>query len=492
MRILNFFVGAAAAIPSFPSAWSSDNYRSSLLLFQGGDHNDETEIACCALDAPQCKVQSQVIEGSFYVDGTNNRTSLVIGQQALINLYEDQKQVTAELGSDNTWQCKSYCPLDDPFDNPLQFDPKAKNLGKKMIDGKEYTHWQWFDKLLWIKMDEQDWYVDDSGAQPVPFRNVEKLTPFNKGEIAFSTADFDGYSSKAPDASVFTVSGLANCEVSENCQQPSFAAAKPQTLKQHCQHHLKDKKIQEPRIVETKAKSQGAKWPVDWSAVETQNLEINQGATPSKDGKSLCCSAAGDVSSQCQVQIEYTSSSVYHDFTHNRSRVEQGPQTVVDLYNIHKSLLVAHNGTVEVCQSYCPLDPLDTIGGGAGEFLDDNATDLGTTTYKNQSAHHWEWKEKILRIITMQISDFYAAEGEMYTPLGRVDQIKPFGQHVGDMTLDWSNFQAGPQDPKIFNIQGVDSCPVDPNCGQNFWQAHRLARGQLHTFAEHMLFDLEV
>ena len=57
------------------------------------------------------------------------------------------------------------------------------------MDGKSYETYHWFDELFKvIKMDEQVWYVDESGTKPVPFQNIEKLTPFGGAEIAEVTS----------------------------------------------------------------------------------------------------------------------------------------------------------------------------------------------------------------------------------------------------------------------------------------------------------------
>ena len=43
-------------------------------------------------------------------------------------------------------------------------------------------------------------------------------------------------------------------------------------------------------------------------------------------------------------------------------------------------MTVANNGTHDVCQFYCPLDPRDSLDGGAAYFLRTNATDMGAST----------------------------------------------------------------------------------------------------------------
>jgi hypothetical protein len=217
--------------------------------------------------------------------------------------------------------------------------------------------------------------------------------------------------------------------------------------------------------------------------MESSGMVINQGGQPSKDGESICC--ASDFGSQCQIQIQYSEGQRYYDHTNQRSRLEDPVNGIeVDDFKAHKSMLVVHNGTHDVCQKYCPIDPRDTLDAGKTHFLDDNATDLGTATFMNQTAEHWQWKQTIFKVITMQTSDFYAVtSGKTVQPLGRVDKLTPFGgPQIGQGQVSYENFQAGTPSADKFNIQGMDTCPQDPQCGQQSRQLNRLALGQMHTF----------
>merc|ERR1711871_264230 len=231
-----------------------------------------------------------------------------------------------------------------------------------------------------------------------------------------------------------------------------------------------------------------ASWPADWTATETANMVINQGGQPSQDGSEICCRS--DFSSQCQVQIQYQSGVRYYDHTNQRSRFEDPINGIeVDDYKAHKAMLVVNNGTHEVCQKYCPIDPRDTLDAGKTHFLDDNATDLGKATYHNQTAEHWQWKEKILKVVTMQTTDFYAStSGANVVPLGRVDKLTPFGgPQIGQGEATWSSFKVGTPPADKFDIQGMDTCPQDPQCGHQSRQLNRLALGQTRTFYNTLL-----
>ena len=126
------------------------------------------------------------------MDGPNKRIALVEGQQAVFTYFGGNPtgknmQFLAEQNGTH-WVCKQYCPLPDnkkSYEDPLKFNSKAQDQGAKTIEGKNYEGWHWFDSILGvIHMDEQQWYVDQSGSQPVPFENVEKITPFGGAEIA--------------------------------------------------------------------------------------------------------------------------------------------------------------------------------------------------------------------------------------------------------------------------------------------------------------------
>lgn len=459
-------------------------------------------------------MQAQAQAGKQYVDGANNRTALVAGGQAVFNFYKGNPSGKvmqfAAVQNGTSWTCKEYCPFEqgrDTYFDPLKFDKKATDQGAKTIEGKTYEGWHWFDTILGIvKMDEQQWYVDQSGSSPVPFENIEKLTPFGGAEIAEMTAAWNTFTPGASD-DIFNVQGLDTCQKSQQCGSNS--------MKGSMLHHAKGMKFPTMTSVATRKVEQAkqqvdlgmpgpampqkderklaaksvkdATWASDWTATETSNMVINQGGQPSKDGSEICC--ASDFSSQCQIQLSYQSGVRYYDHTNQRSRFEDPINGVeVDDYKAHKAMLVVHNGTHDVCQKYCPIDPRDTLDAGKTVFLDDNATDLGKATYHNQSAEHWQWKETILKVITMQTSDFYAStSGKDVVPLGRVDALTPFGgPQIGQGESTWVNFKAGTPSADKFDIQGMDTCPQDPQCGQQSRQLNRLALGQTHTFYNYL------
>ena len=503
----------AAAVPTFPTQWNADS-ASKVMTWQGATRNPDGS-ACCDKTSPGCKVQVQAQAGRQYVDSPNKRIALVSGSKAVFTFFGgnptgESMQFLAEKNGTH-FVCKQYCPLADGhnhFTDPLKFDSKAQDQGAKTIQGKTYEGWHWFDSIAgFIHMDEQQWYVDQSGSAPVPFENIEKLTPFGGAEIAEFTAAWDGFTpAKSPE--LFDVQGLAVCPESQRCGSGNLNQV-------NMIHHAKDMKLPSftqvatakveaaaassvSAVLDTAAlgasansgagRKLAASWAADWTAEETSSLVINQGGVPSQDGSQLCC--ASDFGASCQLQIQYHSGTRYYDYTNQRSRLEDPNNGIeVDDYKAHKSMIVVHNGTHDVCQKYCPIDPRDTLDAGKTHFLDDNATDLGKATYHNQSAEHWQWKEQILKAITMQTTDFYAStSGNTVVPLGRIDTLTPFGgPKIGQGEATWSSFEAGTPPADKFDIQGMDTCPQDPQCGHQSRQLNRLVLGQTHTFYNNLV-----
>ena len=493
------FAVSAQGVPTFPSQWNSDT-ASKLLLWQGGTHNNTDGSACCPKEAPQCKVQAEGQLGTQFVDGKNNMTALQVGGQAIISIYNGpgagKEYLVEPSKSGSGWTCQSYCPLQNSdFYNPLTFDPSAQDMGKaKLPNGQTYEHWQWQDKLFkTISMDTQDWFITP-GSNAKPYLNAEALTPFGGAQIAETSTEFDNFAAGLGKFS-FKIDNLSSCQESDKCQQNNGLVGN--FLKKHLKNKPqarrslldkaeemanKNKKESVEMQFIAKKDATAAQFPKDWSASVTNTMLINQGGQPGPEG-SQCCTSS--FSGQCQIQSQYQNGMKYFDFTNQRTRMEDPINgIVVALYGKEgKNMLVVHNGTHDVCEKYCPIDPRDTLPGGNDYFLDPNATDLGKTTYKGQSAEHYQWKQTIFKVITMQTTDFYASEADS-TPLGAESKLTPFGgPQIGSQSTMWDNFKAGTPPASKFDIHGVDTCPQDPQCGQQKYQARRLADKQFHSFA---------
>jgi hypothetical protein len=217
-------------------------------------------------------------------------------------------------------------------------------------------------------------------------------------------------------------------------------------------------------------------FPNDWSALEDDEMMIFQGDV-SQVGTKMCC----DSRSNCQVQTEFQLGMTYVDVTNQRSRFDDriSGQVIVTNYALQKNMLI--NKTDLSCMEYCPLQGESLTPG----FLDVNATDLGPEVLPDgRKANHWQWKDTILGVIVMDVIDVYVNQTDMKNavPLGQAEHLTPFGQHIGDFYANWNQFQPGTPDPKLFDVQGVDSCPKSQNCGQSSYQMNRLRFRQMKSY----------
>jgi len=207
--------------------------------------------------------------------------------------------------------------------------------------------------------------------------------------------------------------------------------------------------------------------PLDWSAEEVSALVIASGTTTV--GDNICCAADA---ANCKVQIQGSEGMHYFDFTHNRTRMDSGGQSIVSDYILKKELLVVGG----VCQEYCPiqdeLEPFD---------IDPKARNLGPREVDGKQTTMWRHRETILGIITMEIDDIYVDADE--TPIMEHESITPFGQHLGDSNTTWTNFKGGPQDASLFVVANVTDCKISQNCGSNARQVKRLREKNWRTWA---------
>ena len=256
--------------------------------------------------SPPPQVQAQAQNGKQYSDATNNRTLLSNGQSAIINLYHPiNKQMSAVPStSGKGWTCSEYCPLDDgAFPDPLALGKGTKDIGTATVNGKTVEQYQWFDRLIIIKMDENDLYVDQSGASPVPVLSVQKITPFGGAEIAEESSTYGGFISGASDPSTFAVDNLATCEMSDQCNQNAkthsmarrgaalLTARTQRTLAELAQEFV-DKEEKEGKAAAiavdapaTNSKVAAITWPKDWIAGEASSMLINQGGQVRRGGE---------------------------------------------------------------------------------------------------------------------------------------------------------------------------------------------------------------
>jgi len=210
-------------------------------------------------------------------------------------------------------------------------------------------------------------------------------------------------------------------------------------------------------------------FPLDWTADELQTIALNQGGVDK--GDEVCC----EKGSNCKVQLAVGGGTIHFDYTHNRTRSDNGDGTaIISLFGkVGKEFQVDANMT---CQSFCPLqfDDLSPFG------VDDTAQSIGDITVDGKTYTGYQWKEYILpklHLGVMEVLTLYVDEsGKTAVPFMQVEDLTPLGQHLGQENTTWANFQAGTPDPKLFDFDYKD-CPRSPNCNQdNLRKARRKLR----------------
>jgi len=126
----------------------------------------------------------------------------------------------------------------------------------------------------------------------------------------------------------------------------------------------------------------------------------------------------------------------------------------------------------QTCQEYCPMQG-DTLEPFA---IDPSGKDIGTKIIGGVTCEDWQWQTVVLKIVVMEITDLYVDQSDPShpVPVQEVDQLTPFGQFIGTMNSTWSGFTPGTPDPALFNIAGVDKCPMSSQCNSGVRQVNRL------------------
>jgi len=189
----------------------------------------------------------------------------------------------------------------------------------------------------------------------------------------------------------------------------------------------------------------------------------------------VCCPDG----SNCAVQFQTVAEHGYVDGSNNRTRWEEPGSVIVYLYDLQKELSVGSDGS---CLEFCPLygDVLDA------SFVDSTAKLVGTELIDGVFYNKWQWKDTIFGIIVMDTITVWVDESQTPpVPFKAYTDLTPFGQELGYFQTQYSQLKFGQQDPALFNITGVDSCPESPNCDSDSTQATRLRAGVYRTWAHH-------
>jgi hypothetical protein len=206
---LTIVVGALAAtppIPTLPLDWTA-NEEDFMVVYQG-DYTVSGGLYCCG--DTSCEVQTQYQSGMNYFDFSHNRTRFddpVNGDfVTLFNpIYKEMLVVNNA--------CQEYCPVEDDLE-PYSIDPTSTYQGQKSVNGHTCNDWQYKDKEFGIVFEIDDTLVDATTALPV--MELDQLTPFGQA-IGEETSTYHSFVPGTPDPSHFQISGVDNCQMSQNC-----------------------------------------------------------------------------------------------------------------------------------------------------------------------------------------------------------------------------------------------------------------------------------
>ena len=492
--VLSLFVTAE---PNFPSDWTA-NVEQNSITWTGGSYNATSGQACCAIKAPQCQVKALGESVTEYVDGSMNASLLTNGVAGVLSLYEKKKVMqVVRSKTGKGWHCQTYCKVSkSDWVSPLAFLKGAKDMGSVVMNGKTLEKYVAYDGIgPKIHMERLTYYVDQSNPkQSIPYEEVDQLIPFNGPEISEAHIVYNGFKAGKPDPSLFIVDNLDSCEKDSksDCDDDVRGSAlrflaSVSDKKTVLYHSAKaaGRKVSPQKV--TNAHKSKYKWPTDWSSVQSIDVVQNQGGYEIDGGQEACCKA--DYFTQCQVQSQYRIASSYHDVTHNRSRIEDPAMGVtVSDYNALKLMTIHNNGTDDVCYAYCPIDPSDTIGTGPGEFLPDDASDDGATTWRGKPAHAWSWNQTLFGIKMGEVTFYADVSGPDLVPLSSMDIMTPYGgPKIGVSNVTFQTFKPGTPPASKFNIKDVESCQLADNCGDPEWQSMRLQLKQYYSFSKYVL-----
>ncbi|KAA0170847.1 hypothetical protein FNF28_01120 [Cafeteria roenbergensis] len=210
-------------------------------------------------------------------------------------------------------------------------------------------------------------------------------------------------------------------------------------------------------------------FPLDWQAITTDSILLNQGGSVNPDG-SVCCSANAP---QCKIQTAFQMARQYFAYSKNLTAMKNPDNSgVITDYSVGKEYQVDGQGN---CQAYCPLP---NRGNELFPFaIDPNATLVGSTQCGAQTCQHWRFVEVIpILNITMEETDsFVATVNGAPAPVYITQHIEPLGEQIGDENQtfsQWQDMDGKTFAPSVFTVVGAASCPMSQQCqgdddGQN-------------------------
>jgi hypothetical protein len=344
-------------------------------------------------------------------------------------------------------------------------------------------------------MAKYEMWVDESGAEPIPFVKHEIIEPFGKPQAQGNTS-YTGFKalnvSAQFDIDMDTVKSCKRVEMGKcpNDPQPPH----PPMMGQHEAVGLRPKTLLE-RAFELasrapdagdKASPQAATLPTlpkDFSSVEDLSFLISEGGKVDPKSGDTCCDSTQP--GQCQVQESNNRVMRYMDVTNQRVRVDNvasGTGSVV-LAATQQELTVNISASGALtCVHICPF------GENVTAFhIPQDAKDQGSTTYKNETVEVYAWVERVLKVIKMSDVQLWVHPGSPATPALSFETLTPLGNApIGTQNISYVQYTPGTPAASKFDVNGLETCPkyTPEQCANGpGLQAQRLRARQYLTWA---------
>lgn len=225
--LLIIFISCFAQPPELPKDWYSLEDLDQVVN-QGGKFVPKAGFCCDPDVQGQCRIQYQSTFRKHWVAATQNRTKLSDDDDTIVNIYHPiykQLEINPE-----TKVCQRWCPLSGNL-RPLAIDPKAKNMGDKIVEDQQCTEWMWEEKMpvLEIIIARHSMFVKNDGATTVPVKRVQRMMPFGM-EIGTSNVTFLEYHHGGLDPKLFEVKGIEVCPKAKDCENTNSAFYKSKLM----------------------------------------------------------------------------------------------------------------------------------------------------------------------------------------------------------------------------------------------------------------------
>lgn len=215
-----------------------------------------------------------------------------------------------------------------------------------------------------------------------------------------------------------------------------------------------------------------------FTSTENQKIAIHQGSWAPGANGALCCEGDGG---KCKIQAESVAFNFVADPANNRTLLlpfGENEQQYTD-YNSGRQYVLSN----WACQSYCPLQ--NDYFQKLGPPPDTPATLVSTATVDGKKLEQWTWNDGlgpiVFEIDTMWVD---VTDPTAPKPYNETIVLTPFGQHIGQTSLVYSDYDAGNDGSADFaKITGLSTCKQSQQCQSNSAQQKNLIDGHLVTYA---------